>query len=601
MTRSQQIRSRVLTILLLCSGLAPGFAATTNQLADHPSPYLALHGGDPVAWQTWHSGVFEQARAENKLVLVSVGYFSCHWCHVMQQESYQHLPTAEFLNRHYISIKVDRELDPDLDERLIEFVEQIRGSAGWPLNVFLTPDGYPLTGFTYLPRDDFLRVLQQLNRQWQQNHRTLSASARSYFESDLQHRESEVLSAPETYDDDLVDAFVSQAMQVADELQGGFGNTSKFPNVPRFDTLLDSIARNGKPDPDVVDFINLSLQVMATRNLHDHVNGGFFRYTTDPDWQTPHFEKMLYDNALLAELYLKAHRVWPDRGYADVAMRTLDFVETNLKHENGGYMSSLSAVDRDNREGGAYRWTSEQLSALLEPAELEYLQQIWQLQSQPAEFLIRPLSVPGKPAKSGIEQNILRKLQSRGSASMPVDDKRLSSWNAMMLSALTAAADVDARFTGRAQYLFERMRDIFFVDGALIRFAGNADIADAVFEDYAYTAMAFLRYGQRFADDDALDLARLLCQRAHELFLVDGRWQAKAEPLIPIARGKWIIEDRVFYSPMTLWLQVALALPDLDPTLRDSAGAMLQRATREMHANPYHYGSFIMLRATGVD
>jgi len=601
MTRSQQIRGRILTILLLCSGLAPGFAAATNQLAGHPSPYLALHGGDPVDWQTWHSGVFEQARAENRLVLVSVGYFSCHWCHVMQQQSYQHLPTAEFLNQHYISIKVDRELDPDLDQRLIEFVEQIRGSAGWPLNVFLTPDGYPLTGFTYLPRDDFLRVLQKLNKEWQQNHRTLSASARSYFESDLQHRKSEALSAPETSSDELVDAFVSQAMQVADELQGGFGNTSKFPNVPRFDALLDSITRNQKPDPDVVDFINLSLQVMATRNLHDHINGGFFRYTVDPDWQTPHFEKMLYDNALLAELYLKAHRIWPDRGYADIAMRTLDFIETNLKHDHGGYMSSLSAVDRDNREGGAYLWSSEQLSALLEPDELEHLQQRWQLQSQPAEFLIQPLSDPGQPAKSGIEQNILRKLQSRGSGSMPVDDKRLASWNAMMLNALTAAADIDARFVERARGLFERMRDIFFDDGSLIRFAGNADIADAVLEDYAYTALAFLRYGQRFSDDEALDLARLLCERAHDLFLVDERWQAKAEPLIPIARGKWIIEDLVFYSPMTLWLQVALAVPDLDPTLRDSARAMMQRSTREMHSNPYHYGSFIMLRAAGAD
>ncbi|MCP4334682.1 MAG: thioredoxin domain-containing protein [Gammaproteobacteria bacterium] len=428
----RQYQRLVLSILLLLpTAFVPTVLSASNQLGGHPSPYLALHAGDPVDWQTLNSGVFEQARADNRLVLVSVGYFSCHWCHVMQQQSYQHAPTAEFLNQHFISVKVDRELDPD--------------------------------------------------------------------------------------------------------------------------------------------------------------------------WQTPHYEKMLYDNALLAELYLKAHRIWPDRGYAEIALRTLDFIETNLKHENGGYMSSLSAVDRDNREGGAYLWSSEQLSALLEPAELAYLQQIWQLQSQPAEFLILPLNVQAQPAESGVEQSILRKLQSRGSGSMPVDDKRLASWNAMMLSALTAAADIEPRFAVRAKHLLERMRDIFFADGSLIRFAGNVDIADAVFEDYAYTALAFLRYGQRFADNDAIELARLLCERAHDLFLVDGRWQAKAESLIPMARGKWIIEDRVFYSPMTLWLQVALAVPDLDPALRDSARAMLQRATREMLANPYHYGSFIMLRGTGAD
>jgi len=597
MTRIQQANNLLLALALLFSGLAPATVAASNQLGGHPSPYLALHAGDPVDWQAWQSGVFEQARADNRLVLVSIGYFSCHWCHVMQQQSYQHAPTAEFLNQHYISVKVDRELDPDLDQRLIEFVEQVRGAAGWPLNVFLTPDGYPLTGFTYLPRDDFLRVLQHLDKQWRKNHVALSASAREFFESGLQHHESQILSTADTAGDDLVGAFVSQAMQVADELQGGFGNTSKFPNVPRFDSLLDSIVHSENPDPAVIDFVHLSLQVMATQNLHDHVNGGFFRYTTDPDWQTPHFEKMLYDNALLADLYLKAHRIWPNRGYAEIALRTLDFIEANLKHEHGGYMSSLSAVDRDNREGGAYLWTNEQLAALLTPAELKHLQQKRPLQSQTAEFLIQPLSVS---AQSGIEQSILRKLQSRGSGSMPVDDKRLASWNAMMLNALTAAADIEPRYADRALRLFERMRKIFFDDNELIRFAGNADIADAVLEDYAYTAQAFLRYGQRFADDSALDLARLLCERAHDLFLVDGRWQAKAEPLIPIARGKWIIEDLVFYSPMTLWLQVALTVPDLDPKLRASARAMLQRATREMHANPYHYGSFIMLRAGGA-
>jgi len=597
MTRSQQICSQVLTILLLCSGLASGFAAAANQLAGHPSPYLALHAGDPVDWQTWQPGIFEAARADNRLILVSIGYFSCHWCHVMQQQSYQHVATAEFLNQHYISVKVDRELDPDLDQRLIEFVEQIRGAAGWPLNVLLTPDGYPLTGFTYLPRDDFLRVLQHLDKEWQQNHAALSASAREFFESGLQHHESEILQAPNTSAADLVGAFVSQAMQVADELQGGFGNTSKFPNVPRFDTLLDSISRSENPDPDVVDFVKLSLQMMATRNLHDHVNGGFFRYTTDPDWQTPHFEKMLYDNALLAELYLKGHRLWPGQGYAEIAMRTLDFVEASLKHGRGGYMSSLSAVNKDNREGGAYLWTRAQLEALLTPAELEYLLQSWKAQSMPGEFLIQPFSDQVQSAQSSVERDILRKLRLRGSSSMPADDKRLASWNAMMLNALTAAADVDPRFGERARVLFTRMRDIFFADDALIRFAGNADSADAVLEDYAYTASALLRYGLRFEDDKALDIARRLCQDAHRLFLVDGRWQAKSEPLIPIARGKWIIEDQVFYSPMTLWLEVALRVPELDQAVRDSATAMLRRATREMLANPYHYGSFILLRA----
>ena len=167
----------------------------------------------------------------------------------------------------------------------------------------------------------------------------------------------------------------------------------------------------------------------------------------------------------------------------------------------------------------------------------------------------------------------------------------------MMLNALTLATDVDARFAGRAQALYQEMRELFIVDDTLIRFAGNADIAAAVFEDYAHTANAFLRYGQRFNDAQALELARRLTESAHAVFLQQGRWQAKAQPLIPIAPGKWVIEDLVFYSPMTLWLEVALAVPELDAKVRSSASAMLQRVTREMVDRPYYHGSLIMLRA----
>ena len=586
-------------ILGLVIGLGASGAAAGNQLGGHPSPYLALHARDPVDWRQWQEDVFEDAGSSNRLVYVSVGYFSCHWCHVMQQESYQNEDIAKILNQNYISVKIDRELDPDLDRRLMEFVELIRGSAGWPLNVFLTPGGFPITGFTYLPPDDFARVLQELDAAWQQNHVKLSSTARQFFETQMQDTDNQAYLAPQLPSAELTDAFVSQTMLLADELQGGIGNTSKFPNVPQLDTLLTVIGNNEALDKDVADFVQLTLQMMASRNLHDHVNGGFFRYTTDPDWQTPHFEKMLYDNAQLARLYLRAHRLWPDRGYADVALRTLDFVETNLKHPAGGYMSSLSAVDIDNREGGAYFWTREQLDTLLDDPEMEYLSELWQLETRTSEFLIPPLTgpeVPGNPAKNS---QILGKLQSRGSARMPADDKRLAGWNAMMLEALTAAADIDLRYRDRADALFKYMLNDFYLDGMLIRFAGNASAAVAVLEDYAQVAHAFYNFGKRFDDDKALRSATQLIERAHGLFLRDGRWQQKAQSLIPIAPGKWIIPDQVFISPMTLWLEVALETPGLNPEVLGSATEMLQRATRDMLDSPYFYGSFIMLRTNG--
>jgi uncharacterized protein YyaL (SSP411 family) len=591
-------RALRLTLVLLIIGFAPHHAAASNQLLGHPSPYLALHAEDPVDWRSWNADVFDDARADNRLVFVSVGYFSCHWCHVMQQESYQDAGIAKILNGKYIAVKVDRELDPDLDRRLIDFVEKTRGSAGWPLNVFLTPDGYPVTGFTYLPRDDFARVLEGLDKEWQQNHVSLSAAAGDFFQTQMQNWENQAFLAPEIPAEKLIAGFVSQAMMAADELQGGIGNTSKFPNVPQFDALLDAIRQNGDLDQDVVKFVHLTLRAMASKNLQDHINGGFFRYTTDPDWQTPHFEKMLYDNAQLSMLYLKAQQLWPGQGYAAVAERTLDFVEANLKHADGGYMSSLSAVDKDNKEGGAYLWSREQLAVMLDEDELAYLLKLGPAPPVSSEFLIAPLiglGANGEPARNLI---LLHKLQARGSASMPADDKRLAGWNAMMLNALTAAADIDRRFADRARSLFRSMRDNFYRAGSLIRFAGNATIADAVLEDYAQVAEAFYNYGRKFTNDDAITYSRQLIQRAHSLFLKDGRWQEKANPLIPIAQGKWVIPDMALYSPMTLWLEVALEVPGLDPAVRDSATAMLQRVTREMLDSPYFYGSFIMLRVS---
>jgi len=413
----------------------------------------------------------------------------------------------------------------------------------------------------------------------------------------MQDLDNQAFDAPQIPAAQLVDAFVAQTMLAADELQGGIGSTSKFPNVPQFDALLDEISQNKNLDQDVIDFVQLTLHAIASKNLQDHVNGGFFRYTTDPDWQTPHFEKMLYDNAQLAMLYLKAQQLWPAQGYAEIAMRTLDFVETNLKHPDGGYMSSLSAVDVDNKEGGAYFWSREELAAVLEDQEVEYLSKLWPAETRTSEFLIKPLTGQGSLGDPAKNLPILKKLQSRGSKSMPADDKRLASWNAMMLDALIVAADIDSRYAERARVLFRYMYNNFYGAGSLIRFAGNAGAADAVLEDYAQVAKSFFSFGKHFGNEEATRFAMQLTESAYALFLKNGRWQQKAQSLIPLAPGEWVIPDQVFFSPMTLWIEVALEVPGLNPTVRAVANKMLQRATREMLDSPYFYGSFIMLRS----
>ena len=568
-------------------------AAQRNQLAGHPSPYLALHATDPVNWQSWQPEVFAQARASNQLVLVSVGYFSCHWCHVMQQQSYRHQQTADFLNGNYLAVKVDRELQPDLDRRLIDFVRKTRGVAGWPLNVFLTPDGYPLTGFTYLPQPDFLRVLGQLNNEWRKNHVAMSASAREYFEYTEPFQDQ--FADLEIPAERLLEDFVTQALQTADVLQGGLGDTAKFPNVPQMNALLDSLASSPSRAAEIAEFVQLTLDNMAALNLQDHVNGGFFRYTTDPDWQTPHFEKMLYDNAMLASLYLKAAQRWPDRGYAKIALRTLDFVETALRHPQGGYMSSLSAVDGDNREGGAYLWSKQRLDALLDSSEQQRLDARWQRLSLGDSFLLRPPTDRQADNLDPLDRSILRKLR-RQAERMPIDDKRLASWNALMLSALTRAADYDNRFVVRANDQFARMREQFFHDDQLLRLANNVDVATATLEDYANSAHAFLVFGSRFEQADAIKLARQLTEQSYQLFFREDQWQSGTQAQPPIMRGPRALDDLVLFSPLTLWLQTALTLPELDAEIRKSATRQLSRVNRDMYDRPYFYGSLIVLR-----
>jgi uncharacterized protein YyaL (SSP411 family) len=566
-----------------------------NALSNHPSPYLALHAGDPVDWRIWGSSSLDAAHEAGRLIFVSVGYFSCHWCHVMQRESYQNEKIAQVLNRGFVAIKVDRELQPALDQQLIEFVETVRGSAGWPLNVFLTPAGYPLTGFTYLPPDEFLAVLEKLEKEWQDNHEALSRAAERVYVKQLEETAGTEFITAQFPAGRLTEAYVSQAMLLADELQGGFGNTSKFPSVPQLSALLQAIGDDPGIDPDVPEFARLTLTAMAAENLHDHVNGGFFRYTTDPDWQTPHFEKMLYDNAQLAALYFQAHALWPASGFADVGLRTLDFVEAALSHADGGYMSSLSAVDDQGVEGKGYFWTRTLLAEFLDPAELDYLADAWQLDTRQSEFLARPLIGPGASGDPSTNAAILRKLRQRGQTEMPADDKRLASWNAMMLKALVAAAAVEPDIAPRARRQFEAMRAIFHRDGELMRLANNADVAAAVFEDYAEVAHAYLRYGAHFDHGEARELAARLAQTAMSRFLVDNRWQAGADAAIPAAHAEWVVADTVFFSPMTQWLEVMFLAPGVDAESRAFAREMANRVNADMLESPYYYGSYILL------
>ncbi|MCZ6578805.1 MAG: DUF255 domain-containing protein [Gammaproteobacteria bacterium] len=579
---------------------APTSLLAANSLAYHPSPYLSMHANDPVDWQVWDEAVLRQAQDQNKLIYISVGYFSCHWCHVMQRQSYSDSGIAELLNQGFVPVKVDRELRPELDRRLINFVRETRGAAGWPLNVFLTPEGYPVLGFTYLPKADFNDVLVQLQQQWQARGDEIALAAKGFF-IELQDRDTGIDgSVMKNWPlDTLVQSFVEQSMSVADELQGGFGETSKFPQLPQLLSLMNLIDPGRESSDQAEKFIHLTLRSMAEANLIDHINGGFFRYTIDPDWQTPHYEKMLYDNAQMVLLYLRAENLWPNRGYRQIAEDTLQFIQSKLLHPGGGYVSSLSAVDVNSQEGGGYLWTRQQLAQTLSGEDFKYLAVIWQLDqvsSSATEFLARPLIGPGSRGEAMRNNKIRQQLQAVEKPAMPIDDKRLASWNALMLQALVAAASFDEHYLAAASRQFDFMSGTFLENGNLVRFAGNGMLAETTFEDYAFVSLAFLQYGQAFKDPEAIRRAHDLATRAYQRYFENDRWHLNNRSLIPGDPGLWIIQDTVLPSALTAWLSVVMSSSSINPKMRLKGNQILHRVSQSMVDTPYYYGSFILLR-----
>ena len=597
------VNSRI-SMLFISLLLLTSHDLKASNLKQHPSPYLSMHANDPVQWQLWGQDVLEKARQNNRLVYVSIGYFSCHWCHVMQKESYADAEVGAFLNSHFEAVKVDRELRPELDRRLVRFVEAVRGQAGWPLNVFITPDGYPVTGFTYLPRDQFLQVLKQLDKEWKQRHEEIREVAKAYFEqTETDESKATLVTLPQQHRGKVLDAFVSQAMLMADDMQGGFGDTMKFPSYPQLNALLKTIQLNPDIDPEVIRFVRLTLDNMASRHLMDHVNDGFFRYTTDPDWQTPHFEKMLYDNAQLATLYFDAEKLWPEQGYGELGLRTVNFMLRELRDESGGFNASLSAVDTDQVEGAAYYWTVEQLKAALDDEQWSLVQQQWQLSADtPQPLQIRPLIGQGATAEAREKWLQIRdRLRHAPRPVMPVDNKKLASWNALTLKALLRATQYrdDKRLREATDALFRFIQQQFIKSTdqqfRVVRFAGQSEVAETTLEDYAQLAHALQWYALDRDHPQAASLAVKLVEQAYATFSRGQYWIQDTESLIPGDPGELIIQDAVLESPVTLLLESVFLMPNAPPALLQQSRQLASRLTRDVLDIPYHYGSTIVL------
>jgi len=614
-------------LALLVLGTANA-APLENQLRQHSSPYLALHGDDPVAWQEWNSASVERARREGKLLYLSIGYFSCHWCHVMQRESYRNAAIARYLNEHVIPVKVDRELEPALDARLIEFVEQTRGISGWPLNVFVTPDGHPMYATLYHPPDEFHKILLRIEQLWRNDRARLTELARVEAVAPQGPGRPEVNAVQARA---LADKVVVEALKGADSVQGGFGEQSKFPQFPQLSFLLAHYERSH--DPRLKEFLLLTLDAMAINGLQDQLDGGFFRYTVDPSWKTPHFEKMLYDNAQLARLYRNAARVFGREDYRHIATRTLDFMLRELRATSGAFIAALSALDDQGVEGGYYLWSAAQLEMLLTPAERKvYRLHAGMVDAAPFESGYLPLhAMPAaelaeqrKQALVDVEKLVAsaeEKLRAaRAKRRLPRDTKELAAWNGLALAAFAEAAQstkdepmegrdrpsrelaVETRYRAAAQTVRDFLVNTLWDGKALVRSRVQGKASGKVaFEDYAYVTLGLTEWAALTGEARDIELAKSVAAAAWKRFYGPKGFRLEENTLLAAETGQDVLSDGPMPSPSAVLAEASLWLAEKtgDKALRRQVLAALNSGSAAISANPLWYATPVntLLRA----
>jgi uncharacterized protein YyaL (SSP411 family) len=479
---------------------------STNRLASETSPYLRQHAHNPVDWYPWRAEALCRARELDRPIFLSIGYSACHWCHVMERESFEDADVARVLNEHFVSIKVDREERPDLDQIYMTAVQLMTRHGGWPMSVFLTPDLEPFYGGTYFPPSDghglpsFRRLLEAIIDAWQNRRADLVAQARD-LTGHIQ-RSMQVEAQDGALADGLLRSAGKHLQHVFDPTYGGFGRAPKFPHPMDLRLLLRLWRRFG--DDDALRMTTVTLDHMARGGMYDQLGGGFHRYSTDARWLVPHFEKMLYDNALLAVAYLEAFQATGNSFYRQVVEETLAYVAREMTSPDGAFYSTQDA-DSEGVEGKFFVWSRDEVERLLGRDDADLFCTVYDVtaegnweghnilnRNRTDEQEAALLKVPVTDLQRRLRASRERLFQSRQQRITPgLDDKILTSWTALMINAFAGAGavlenrDYVRRATAAADYLLNRMRR---PDGRLFRTTRGADEPrlDGYLEDYAY-------------------------------------------------------------------------------------------------------------------
>jgi len=548
------MRSTCTAIVFLVFLTLPGAAQApkekpkhANRLARETSPYLLMHAHNPTDWHAWGPEAFDKAKKEGKLVFLSIGYSSCYWCHVMERESFNNAECAKLLNEAFVCIKVDREERPDIDHIYMTALQTQRGGGGWPLSMFLLPDGRPIVGGTYWPREDrtvegekvlgFMSLLKIVRDAWKDDPKSLEKQAEQMSAATTIALNAAPGIAIVPLDRKLVDEVVESLKDEFDPEYGGFGSSNrkfrgpKFPTPPRLELLLQAAERTG--DKELLGMVTLTLDKMAHGGIFDHLGGGFHRYTVERTWTVPHFEKMLYDNAQLTELYAKAYTATKKPLYRKVVDETLSYVEREMMSPEGAFYSSQDA-ETHHEEGRFYVWTPEELAAALPSKEdREFIRKVYGADKvnfeekyhilnlpKPAAQLAKDLSLTEDQFSARLNPLREKLFQERSKRDKPFRNEiALTSWTGQMIAGFAEAG----RSLGEAKYVEVAKKAANFVldkqmtkEGRLLRTYGAAPgqqpkaAVNGYLEDYAFLVHGLLTLHEATKEAKWLDQAKKL-------------------------------------------------------------------------------------------
>lgn len=503
--------------------------AHTNALVNETSPYLLQHAHNPVNWVAWSPEVFERAKQEDKLVLISIGYSACHWCHVMEHESFEDDAVAEIMNRDFICIKIDREEHPHVDSLYMSAVQLMNKQGGWPLNCFTLPDGRPIYGGTYYPKETWKEILHSLSDVYKTEKRKVLDYAEKITAVIKSHDLIEVKSVPDIFSSGILTEHVDAWAASFDNVHGGPKRAPKFPLPTNYQFLL--YYGHMEKRPLVLQHVHLTLEKMAKGGIYDQLGGGFARYSVDELWKVPHFEKMLYDNAQLISLYCEAWRQSRNDLYKNVVNETIDFIHNELTSPEGIFYSALDA-DSEGVEGKYYTWTEKELREILDPEEYWLIEKVfninkkgfWEhdqyifLRDRDKPEIAAELDIPGEQFDRLYKTATHKLLREREKRIKPgLDDKSLLSWNAMMIKAYA-----DASFTfSNEEYKKRAIRATEYLETNFIQLDGSLrhtykkglSKINGLLEDHAFLIEACIALYQCSFDEQWLQKARKLCEQ----------------------------------------------------------------------------------------